>query len=182
MQAESSVEEFKRRQILKYRLMQVGSEGQSNWWRFCMVNLLKYIGSLTQFLCSTKIQGSHDMVHMDHKMQQILLLLVRTRKSMVMVLVLPTLMLAECHEVLASLSNIFESAKFPSHIPASFEIVAISVSPYQIRSSGEHDSVSSKVSVSDPSVGIKEHVRERDQIPSHEQSDQLDQLDQNKLL
>ena len=102
-------------------------------------------------------------------------LLVRTRKFMVILLILPTLMLAECHEVVASLSNIFESTKFPSHIPASFETVAISVSPYQIRSSGEHDSVSSKVSASDPSVGITEHARMRDEVPSHEQADQLDQ-------
>ena len=63
-----------------------------------------------------------------------------------MVLVLSRFSFAECHEVFASLSNIFESSKFflgfSSHFPASVETFAISESPYQIRSSEEHDSFS----------------------------------------
>ena len=51
------------------------------------------------------------------------------------------------------------------HIPASFEIVASSASPYQMRSSGEHDSVSFKVSFKVPAFGMKEQVRVRDRVP-----------------
>ena len=93
-------------------------------------------------------------------------MLVRTIKSIVMILVLSSLTPAECHDVVASSSKIFESSVTEFHIPASFVIVATSVSPYQMRSSGEHDSVSFKVSFKIPGIfGMKEQVRVRDRVP-----------------
>ena len=85
---------------------------------------------------------------------------------MVMIFVLSSFTPAECHDVVASSSKIFESSVTEFHIPASFEIVATSDSPYQMRSSGEHDSISFKASFKIPGIfGIKEQVRVRDRVP-----------------
>ena len=83
-----------------------------------------------------------------------------------MIFVLSSLIAAECQDVVASSSKIFESSVTEFQIPASFEIVASSVSPYQMLSFGEHDSVSFIVSFKIPGIfGIKEQVRVRDRVP-----------------
>ena len=82
-----------------------------------------------------------------------------------MIFILPSLTAAECQDVAASSSKLFASSVTEFHIPASFEIVATSVSPYQIRSSGKHISLSFKVSLRDPVVGTNEKVRVRDRVP-----------------
>ena len=70
----------------------------------------------------------------------------------------------ECQNVFSSLSKIFEKTKL-SKCPASLEIVASSLSPYQMLSSGEHDPVSIKGSSNDAPVSQDEHSRVRDRDP-----------------
>ena len=91
---------------------------------------------------------------------------VRTWKSMVTVFscLLEYQWPLECQIVFALLSNIFDKG-LPSHTPPVLEIVASSLSPYQILSSGEHDSVSTKGSSTETPFSHDGHSRVRDRDP-----------------
>ena len=146
--------------------------------RLSMVSLLKCIGSwnycynndhiihIIGFVLWPIVCETHSM---SHKLWPIIyrgfVKWELTLKSTVMILSRTREYQLECQLVAGLLSNILEKGKLASQWPAWFEIVASSLSPYQILSWGEHDSVSINGSSDNSPVWHDEHVRVRDRDP-----------------